>query len=308
VRWGKTTDDKDDPQFSPVGPELLDIEVSDVCSQGCSHCYKSNSKNGENMTFDTFRVVLDKMPPNLHQVAFGVGDIDANPDLFKMFAYCREKGVIPNITINGYRLTNEIVHKLAYFCGAVAVSNYNEDVCFTAVNWLINAGLKQVNIHQLLSRETLSQCYNVIDSGVNDSRLSKLGAIVFMTLKPKGERNTYHSVSREEYENLVQYLLKSGVGFGFDSCGANNFRKVVNDTRFDRFIEPCESTCFSSYVNVKGYYYPCSFAEGGGQPGLNVLRCKDFLKDIWFNLSTKFFRENLISKERDCPIYNITFV
>ena len=39
IRWGKTL--TDDPEFSPYGPEILDIEVSTICTRGCKFCYKS---------------------------------------------------------------------------------------------------------------------------------------------------------------------------------------------------------------------------------------------------------------------------
>ena len=58
------------------------------------------------------------------QIAFGIGSIDANPDMFPIFDYCRANGVVPNVTINGYNLTDEIATRLANTCGAVAVSFY----------------------------------------------------------------------------------------------------------------------------------------------------------------------------------------
>lgn len=88
VRWGKTMDD--DPQFSPIGPEICDYEVSEICSQGCGMCYKSNTKTGRNTSFEEFKATIDKMPSVL-QVAFGIGNlpspvylrrkIDKNADL-----------------------------------------------------------------------------------------------------------------------------------------------------------------------------------------------------------------------------------
>jgi len=37
MRWGKTTDD--DPKFSPIGPEILDIEISiNGCKNSCPFC------------------------------------------------------------------------------------------------------------------------------------------------------------------------------------------------------------------------------------------------------------------------------
>ena len=73
ARWGVTLED--DPEYSKFGNEILDIEVSTICHQGCSFCYKANVAKGENMSFDVFKTILDKMPPTLTQIAVGVGDL-----------------------------------------------------------------------------------------------------------------------------------------------------------------------------------------------------------------------------------------
>ena len=36
-RWGSTPDD--DPQYSPIGLEILDMEVSTICHKGCQFCF-----------------------------------------------------------------------------------------------------------------------------------------------------------------------------------------------------------------------------------------------------------------------------
>ncbi len=162
ARWGKTL--KDDPKVGML--EIFDLEVSTVCngigkeiagSSGvCKHCYKSNNPNGKNMSFDTFKEIFDKLPKTLTQIAFGIGnlhvehevdgktvvDLYGNPDLIKMFKYCREKGVIPNLTTSGYMLTDETAKTFAELCGAVAVSIYEpRDVCYNAVKKLTSAHL-----------------------------------------------------------------------------------------------------------------------------------------------------------------------
>ena len=94
------------------------------------NCYKSNTSQGKNMSLETFKKIFHKIPLNLTQIAFGIGDIDANPDLWKIMEYCRNNNynqVVPNITINGKRLTDEHIGMLAELCGAVAVSRYNPD-------------------------------------------------------------------------------------------------------------------------------------------------------------------------------------
>lgn len=68
ARWGKT--EEEDPLFSPFGPEIADIEITTKCSglrydgkdHLCKFCYKSNTPNGKNMSFETFKKMIDNFP------------------------------------------------------------------------------------------------------------------------------------------------------------------------------------------------------------------------------------------------------
>jgi len=185
-RWGRTLEE--DPLFSPIGPEIADIEISTICHQGCKGCYKSNVARGENMSLETFKKIFHKLPRTLTQIAFGIGSIDSNPDLWDIMRYCRENTynfVVPNITINGYRMTDEYFLNLATLCGAVAVSNYGREVCFSTVKKLSDLGMKQVNIHQLLCEETYDECVELAKLH-GAGQIPGLNALVFLLLKPKG--------------------------------------------------------------------------------------------------------------------------
>jgi len=302
IRWGRTL--QDDAVMSPFGPEILDIEISTVCSNGCSFCYKSNTCQGRNMSFETFEKLFAKFPKNLTQIAFGIGDIDANPDIWKIFAYCREHDVVPNVTINGNRMTLESYDNLAKYCGAVAVSLYNKDVCYSAVQELVNRGMKQVNIHSLLSNETYARCWDVVHDKKSDPRLKGMNAIVFLWLKPKGIRNTFTPLTNiTDLKKLIEFALKSDVSFGFDSCSAPNVLRIVAEDPklkfMEKMIEPCESTLFSYYINVDGIGYPCSFAEGLVAP-VDVLK-----EDFWSAATTTEFRRKLLKECRCCPLYKL---
>ena len=52
-------------------------------------------------------------------------------------------------------------------------------------------------------------------------------------------------------------------------------------------IEPCESTKFSIFVNVKGEVFPCSFMEKeqGWETGINLTdeKYKNYTTQIWNN-------------------------
>jgi radical SAM protein with 4Fe4S-binding SPASM domain len=325
ARWGRT--EEDDPSYSPFGPEILDIEVSTIChgpGAPCKWCYKSNTSKGENMSFETFRQIFDRITNrNLTQIAFGIGDIDSNPDLYEMFAYARGNQVIPNVTINGWRMNEYHFNMLSRLTGAVAVSHYDDNHCFDAVKELTDRGMEQVNIHKLLSNETLESCHQLIDKATIDPRLKKLNAIVFLLLKPKGNRNDLTSVqSLEEYRNLFLHAQEAGVQFGMDSCSGPNLLKATEgrDLFNIESVEPCESTLFSLYINTSGEVFPCSFTEGqpGWEKGITVLDEDSFLGGVWFSDRLTEWRKKLLGSTasckgcqfqkgcRSCPEYDIT--
>lgn len=314
ARWGKT--EKEDPQYCPYGAEILDLELSTVCSgvngKVCKFCYKSNTPEGKNMTFDTFKAVLDKMlkPKTLTQVAFGVGDIDANPDLFKIFDYCRSNQIVPNVTVNGDRLTDKIVSDIVKYVGAIAISNYDKDVTYNAVKRFTDAGLKQVNIHAFTSEETYDKIMQLFKDYKTDPRLAKLNAIVLLSLKKKGRGVSYTSLAFDKFKALVDYAFANKIPLGFDSCSCCKFQKCLSKEQLDQYsmlCEPCESSLFSSFVNVNGDFFPCSFMDGAEkwQTGINVATCEDFVKDVWMNERVIEWRKTLLANGRACPVYEI---
>jgi len=333
MRWGKTKED--DPDFCPYSPEILDIEISDIChgigSNGdgigsnssdpspCRFCYKSNTGHGKNMSFETFKKIIDKFPKILGQCALGIGDIDSNPDLWKMMEYARSVKVIPNITINGWNLTDEYALKLSQLCGAVSVSRYsNKDLCYNAVKKLTDLGMTQINIHQIASSESMNDCYELIEDCNKDERLKKLNAVVFLMLKNKGRAKNIKKIDFREYSNMINCAIDSGVKIGMDSCSASLFQKSIKDRKeyndIVQMIDSCESFMFSLYVNVEGKVFSCSFCEGekdvNWDEGLDILKADNFLKDIWYHEKAIEFRKKLrynLDENgcRKCPAFDI---
>lgn len=326
MRWGKTIDD--DPDFAPA-PEIADIEISTICKPekskdgkmigGCSFCYKSNTAIGINMSFETFKTIFDKFPPTLCQIAFGIGSLNGNPDLYKIMDYCRTNGrtqVIPNITINGAQLTDEHAEKLASLIGGMAISHYDDNVCYNAVKKMTDLTEKKINIHQLLSEETLGDCYRVMNGYLNDPRLEKLGSIVYLMMKPKGKRNKFHTLkSLNKYKEMIEFAFANNIPIGFDSCSAPSFLKVIKGSEredaLSQVVESCESSVFSSYISCNGTYTHCSFTEGQESwEGIDVIKCNNFVEDIWNAKETLRFRKLLLDSEkkygcRTCPIFDL---
>jgi hypothetical protein len=314
-RWGKTVDD--DPVFSPYGNEILDLELTDICngvseSEGpCKFCYKSNTgKNKTNMSFETFKEIFHKFNGVLNQIAFGVdAQGTSNPDMLKIMHYTRENGVIPNVTIAN--IDDKMAKELSNVCGAVACSRYsNKNYCYDSLDRLKKYGMQQRNIHILVSNETLDQIYETFDDYLNgEERLKGLNAIVLLSLKKKGRGKSFTSLNQEKFSEMVNFALRNNIPIGFDSCGAHKLMKSLNKedlARIEPYIEPCESTCFSFYINCKGKGFPCSFAEGSGEwkEGIDILNVDSF-SDIWHDKRIIDFREKLLNNNRNCPLFEV---
>jgi MoaA/NifB/PqqE/SkfB family radical SAM enzyme len=328
-RWGKLK--KDDPQFA-FANEILDIEITDICAGPrrscdktgdtgytykrvpCEFCYKSNTPNNKkNMSLDNFKIILDKMKVHniINQLAFGAdAQAESNPDLWAMADYARANGVIPNITVAD--ISDEVADKLVKVMGAVAVSRYaDKSVCYDSVKKLADRGLKQVNIHQLVCVETLDQVKETFRDSKTDERLKGLNAIVMLSLKKKGRGVGYNSLSQEQFKELVDLAFDSHISIGFDSCGCGKFLLSIKGRpdykELEMLTEPCESGIFSSYIDVNGNFFPCSFAEGteNWKDGLDVIHCENFVKDIWNHPRVIEFRNTLLKCGRNCPLYNV---
>lgn len=319
-RWGKTVND--DPLYCPYGPEILDLEISSGgdCLGNCPFCYKCNGGDQPtyNMSFEQFKTIFDKMPKTLTQIAFGIMNIHTNPDFFKMMEYSRKNGVIPNYTTHGLDVSDEDVERTAKLCGAVAVSIVNKEKTYEAIRKYTEAGMTQVNMHYLLSEETYDNAFDIVEDISSDTRLKDFNAIVFLQYKSKGRHpESFHSVlDVDKYAELISYCNYLNVSYGFDSCSAPIFMKSIKDFKHKKRLEMCAESCesfgmFSSYINCHGTYFPCSFCEGedGWTEGIDVLNCKDFLKDIWFSEKINYWRNKMIENSvdgcRNCPIFSL---
>lgn len=331
AQWGKTKEEN--PERSFYGPIIADIEVVSMCKgpggKLCPFCYKSNTPQGHYMTFEQFKTIFKKLPVTLTQIAFGAdADCTLNPDIFKMMEYCRNNDhnyVVPNITVAS--ITEETAHKLASLCGAVAVSWYGshtkKDYCYDSIDRLYKAGLKQINIHFMLSKETLQFVDELIEDIKTDERLKGLNAVVFLSLKQKGRGVKFNGCNTDEFKTVVDKMLQNKIAFGFDSCSAPKFLESVKDHEnfkiFEQMAEPCESTSFSLYINEKGECVPCSFMEKMEWNSFSevklfnmlddsVKNSKEFLDKVWNSKEYLAFSEKArqcASCGKGCQVYNV---
>lgn len=317
----------EEPELDPVccelGPEILDLEVSvNGCvpvpgSTNCRYCYKNNTNaKAVNMSFETFKQIIGTFPINLSQIAFGITGLQTNPELELMFAYCREIGIIPNVTTVGADMNGYMKDVLCHYCGAVAVSCYTgaKELCYKTIKDLHDYAKEKysrdlhVNMHIVVSKDNMQHVEDVLQD-IATKKVDGLRSVVFLRIKPCGRAKNMDCVVTEDmYTKLVKFCMENNISFGFDSCSATPVMEVLKKLGKEELCsccEPCESSKLSSYINVKGEYWSCSFAERTDfiKP-INVL---DYMSvtDWWNSDEVLKVRYCKSPACKSCPIYNL---
>lgn len=329
-RWGDTREE--DPVMAPW-PEIADIEAHRGCLQGCKFCYKGNTPfNNHSMSVEDAEKVIralsietsDGWISPVSQIAFGITD-NTRENILPIFNLARQYGIVPNVTTNGFQLTEPMIKEWGQVLGAVAVSNYGE-ICLDTVEAFTRLTNLKTNIHQLLSEDTYDQCMDILEKRATDPRLKNMYAIVFLTLKQKGRgHNLAPLTDFNKYKKLIEKAFSLGVPFGFDSCGCGNFMKAIADhpnaKQFIQSVDACESLLFSIYANEASSVYPCSFNEGnlGWWNPPKLTEVTNFVEEVWDTPQANIWRNNLLhstshqscqscnvkSHCRSCPSYNL---
>ena len=142
--------------FMASFPHLIDVGVMGHCIHGRTGlcvkagigCYQSGLLVEQpNMTVEHFRWMAEQCRGRCNQLALGGrGDPDQHERFEDLLRISRENLLVPNFTTSGYGMTPELAALCKKYCGAVAVSWYRSDYTLSAIQMLLDAGVK-TNIH-----------------------------------------------------------------------------------------------------------------------------------------------------------------
>lgn len=331
-RWGKGG--TGNPPWSMYGPEVLNVEISSGagCSMTCAACYKKNNKGGnipKNMSLETFKAIFDTLPCVVGknsgnkiyfvtQINFEITSINSHPQMWDIFDYCRENGVIPNVTINGADVLDKMtMMRLVDTCGiinvTVGLTNFT-NAC-NQIQAMTKYGAGRVNIHYLLSNQSLDFLYDTLLPFVKEGpQLVGIHEIVFLGLKPIGRGQNFDVCPSGEYIRLLNYCVKKNIRFSNDTCSATFFEAAIDFLQLTPLQKQtlkkkqnrCEAGLYAGYIDVSGRYWFCSFGEGLDEAGgyVDVSKVQDFHKEVWMAEPIKKWRSKVIHNGRECSLFD----
>lgn len=249
----------------------------------------------------------------LLQLAFGITNLTANPELLQICAFARKIGIIPNVTCHGKDIvSDEFLTALCGMCGNIAVSRYNKEQTYNFIERLWMNGCKQINMHVLVAEETYDDIIETFHDMTTDKRLCNLDSVVLLFLKQRGRGVGYHRISDEKANMIYKTAIDNNIKFGFDICCSQRFTDFIKkypnqDMNIPDVYDYCDSGRFSGYVNTLGEFCPCSFIEDNGMwlNGPNIFECKNFIDDIWKGDKCELYRSLLLGRDNTCLYYNV---
>ena len=289
-------------------PSLLDIGIMGTCVHKCKICYQGH-EDKPNMTLDNFKRIIDEVAHHVNQVALGGrGDPNKHENFQQIVEYCRESGVVPNYTTSGINLTPKEV-EISKMCGAVAVSAYERDFTYEAINSFTDANIK-TNIHFVLSRDTYYRAIHILRGVYSWGDLidiKKVNAIIFLLFKPQGAARDMTELIPTEYqlESFAKNIFNPDIKIkvGMDSCLVNHVTRFHTPTELQSMcLDTCEGARMSAYISPDTKFMPCSFADDSvWSEKISEYRT---ITDIWHS-STPFtlFRRMLKEQNKQCPLY-----
>ena len=88
-------------------PTEVHFAITNKCSVGCPHCYMDAGKHDDGeLDTASFKRALDILAQmKVFHIALGGGEALERRDLFEIAEYARRKGLVPNLTTSGSRIT-----------------------------------------------------------------------------------------------------------------------------------------------------------------------------------------------------------
>ncbi len=262
-----------------AAPTEVHASLTNRCSQHCDGCYMDSSDSYENeLTTDEWKQYLKELRDlGVFHVALGGGEAFERNDFLELVSYCREIGLVPNLTTNGQSIGEREV-SICKQMGQVNISidgvndrfNINGregsfEKADNSISLLKNAGI-YVGINCVVSRKN----YPYLSEVIKYASKKKLNEVEFLKYKPSGRgRKKYEEFSltqkmiRQFYPMLLRSSKKCKIELKID-CSfipAMVYHKPPKDELEKLAVTGCDGGNFLMAIRSNGCFSGCSFME-----------------------------------------------
>lgn len=298
-------------------PTLVDLQLTSRCRMGCPHCYASSRPDGDEMTYDAVRQVIEEIADaGVCQLALGGGEPLLHPHLSEILYAARDAGLVPNLTTTGDGLTPKVLRAFADCCGAVALSLEGVHEEFDrrrrsgfAFFETVHAQLRSHEISTVfqitLSVENIPSLTSIVDYCLS---CPDLYGVIFLAYKPAGRGVNYQTLlSGMDSQSLFAALrdafikLSKHTRVGYDCCLTPGIVGMETELGHNEahILEGCSAVRKSIGITPNLDVVPCTFLT---HRSIGNLGEESFL-DIWHGDRANEFRammDRVVDEREEC--------
>ncbi len=264
---------------APALPLEVHVAVTARCPAGCSGCYQSATRDGDDVPFEELARTLDGLAAmGVFTVAFGGGEPMLRDDLGALATYARGLDLVPVVTTSGIGLTPARARTLGDFAqvnvshdgvggGYEAVRGYDgASAADRAARTLLDAGVS-VGLNHVLTRQNFAHLADT----VRHARALGAREVQVLRYKPAGRAASLDYLARRLTQDQVRALAPAlraiaeehgeGISIRVDCATVPLLSETLTDAaQLARFgVFGCEAGRHLGAVRRDGSLAGCSF-------------------------------------------------
>ncbi len=271
----------------PFAPELVDVKITDYCTEGCPWCYQGSSPTGRHADPDTLHRLASVLG-SLHvfEVALGGGEPLAHPDFLAIAQGFRGYGIVPNFTtrrldwLHDWHVWQPILEACGGFAYSVMRPSDIEDLAaLVRVNQIESERVSAQYVMGINSDWQLgSMCEAAARCGI---RLTLLG----YKATDRGADYKAKNPDASDYAKAFRWLTKAAPrarpALAVDTLLASQWQAGLEGLGVPPLLYDVREGWSSCYVDaVGGYIAPSSFCEPGQRVPLRMGWGEDVEKQV----------------------------
>jgi len=291
--------------FRKKGPIFtVFTEISSKCNLSCDNCYRTHneySAKNFNMSFNTFKKVVDELPSGIqYLVTQGFGESASNPDLKRMLKYASDSKKFGTIILDSNLLLKDVAFYQSLFTYGldrliISVDSFEQSICDqlrlgTDIHKLTQnltkiskSNPEQVHVRITVSKINLDDFENTLKTLVN-MHIDRVEIGLLRDFHNKG-----NALNEQEEDRAISIIKK--------------FEKKINILFNKHHI--CTLPFTAININAKGNIMPCCMIfddeiihYGNINSGLK----NTYYSKAFNNLRSTFYKEKP-SFCKHCPYY-----
>lgn len=275
-------------------PSSMDVKITNFCSPTednpiCSYCHEKSGLSGRHANINKLLDVISCLPQGVEQ-AIGGGAPISHPEIITYLQELRNRGIIPNITVNQKhlkqdkeKLINIITNKLAFGIGI----SYSDQKYLKDIEPIIEAS-NNVVFHVIMGINNINDIdvlYQFCSKLNKPCKILVLGyknygfGINHLLKNPQIEDNKY-----QWYIKLASYFKKKNMTISFDNLAIDqlNLKRYFTDDGWNKFFMGYDGV-HTMYVDAVNQQYAKS-STSSNRASFNDMSLLQFFKTLSKNI------------------------